>query len=108
MDKFQSCSVDYVVNIASFQEMPVEFVREYLRRFSRLAGNGYGYMRQLYDGKFHSHHLGEIDGLQAYPFPSSWRQEFLRSTTLSDEFFEVGFSIPECLKSEPAARTEVS
>ena len=76
MDQFQSCSVDYIVNIASFQEMPVEFVKEYLRRFSELAGNGCCYMRQLYDGKSTATIWARIDGLQAYPFPATGAENF--------------------------------
>ena len=94
MEQFQPGSIDYIVNIASFQEMPMAFVREYMRLFSRQAAGGYCYLRQLYEGNFHGHRLDEIQGLQEYPFPGSWRKEFLRPTKLSDEFFEGGFAIP--------------
>ena len=94
MVQFEPGSVDFIVNIASFQEMPIDYVAEYLRLFSSLAQGGWCYLRQLRDGRAHGHHLDEIPGLDHYPFPRLWEKIYLRSTTLSDEFFEAGFAIP--------------
>jgi putative sugar O-methyltransferase len=95
MAQFDSSSIDYIVNIGSFQEMPVEDVETYIKYFCALAGGGYCYLRQLRSGSSHGHHLNEISGFDKYPFPNYWERIYLRSTMLSDEFFEVGFSIPQ-------------
>jgi hypothetical protein len=92
--RFDASSIDMIVNIASFQEMPVEYVAEYFKYFSTIAAGGHCFLRQLRDGKSHGHALDQIPGFNQYPFLSNWERKFLRSSTLSDEFFEVGFTIP--------------
>ena len=91
IERFEPGTVDFAVNIASFQEMPVEYVAEYMNYFSAVAQGGYCYLRQLYKGSSHSHRFGEIAGLDQYPFPTTWERRYLRPTNLSDEFFEAGF-----------------
>ena len=95
MTQFEPSSIDYFVNIVGFQEMPAADVQEYMKYFSVLAAGGYCYLRQLRAGSSHGHRLNEISGLDAYPFPSNWRKIYLRPSTLSDEFFETGFEIPQ-------------
>jgi len=92
--RFDTGSINMIVNIASFQEMPKEYVAEYFRYFSTVANGGHCFLRQLRDGKSHGHNLDQIPGLADYPFPAEWKRNYLRSSTLSDEFFEAGFTIP--------------
>jgi putative sugar O-methyltransferase len=94
MPLFEANSIDYIINIASFQEMPEADVESYLHYFSVLASGGNCYLRQLYSGRTHKHELNEIPGFSSYKFPDTWRRHYLRKSTLSDAFFEVGFSIP--------------
>jgi putative sugar O-methyltransferase len=100
MDKFTRGSVDVVVNIASFQEMPKTYVAKYLELFSRIAVRGSCFLRQLRSGKSHGHKFDEIDGFDAYPIPAYWDRVFLRTTTISDEFVEAGYRIGEQLAGE--------
>jgi putative sugar O-methyltransferase len=86
-------AVDVVLNVASFQEMPLAYVAEYVRRFSDIAQGGHCYLRQLRAGDSHGHCYGEIATLEEYPFPKSWVQRYLRPSILTDEFFEAGFAI---------------
>ncbi len=86
---------DYVVNIASFQEMPLEYVRSYLQHFGKAAAGGSCFLRQRkLGGKLAQSCWEEIDGLPSYPFPREWKRRFFRSSTMSDEFFEIGFALP--------------
>ena len=94
-------SADFVVNIGSFQEMPLEYVSAYLKQFGRIASGGHFFTRQLHEGSAHGHHLGEIDGLHQYPFPTEWNRRFLRPALFSDAFFEAGFAITS--QGTPAA-----
>jgi len=87
--KFDTASIDMIVNIGSFQEMPVDYISQYFRHFSRVAAGGCCFLRQLRDGKSQGQCLDDF-----YQFPNYWKRRFLRSSTLSDEFFEAGFEIP--------------
>jgi putative sugar O-methyltransferase len=92
---FRESTFDYVVNIAGFQEMPVEDVRAYLELFGAVGAGGYCFLRQLGTGATHGHRYDEIEGLAAYPFPPTWHRKSFRLSTLSDHFFQVGFALPE-------------
>jgi hypothetical protein len=93
LTRFDEGTIDYIVNIGSFQEMPEEYVRLYFGLFDNVAGQGYCYLQQLREGRFHNHHLDEIKGLASYPFPKGWDQVYCRPSTLSDEIFEAGFRL---------------
>jgi putative sugar O-methyltransferase len=93
MERFEPGSVDTVVNIASFQEMPKDYVASYMQVFSRIARGGSCFLRQLKSGRSHSHTYDEIEGFDAYPIPSDWHQVFSRSSTLNDQFLEAGYRI---------------
>jgi hypothetical protein len=95
VQKLQECSVDLFVNIASFQEMPREYVATYLTYIGHAASGGGCFFRQLKDRRIHGHHREEIAGVDQYSFPSTWKCAFLRSSTISNDFFEAGFSIPQ-------------
>ena len=93
MDRFAPDSVDLIVNIASFQEMPKTYVANYLEYFSRIASRGACYLRQLRSGRSHDHKFDEIEGFDAYPIPAYWDRVFVRTSTISDEFVEAGYRI---------------
>jgi hypothetical protein len=93
MSRFALDSVDVIVNIASFQEMPKTYIANYLEHFSRIAFRGACFLRQLKSGKSHGHKFDEIEGFDAYPIPSSWNRVFLRTTIMSDQFIEAGYRI---------------
>jgi len=97
MRRFMPASANFVINIASFQEMPVNYVSDYLTLFSDIARGGFCYTRQLCDGKSQGHHFDDISGVGDYPFPSFWEKKYHRLSMLSDEFFEAGFRIPSGL-----------
>lgn len=92
--RFEPGAVDIAVNIASFQEMPLAYVEQYMTCFSGMARGGHVYLRQLRDGSAHGHHFDEIAGIDAYPFPPEWQRQYLRASVLSDEFFEAGYAVP--------------
>ncbi len=93
MDKFETGSLDLIVNIASFQEMPPEYIALYASRFSRIAAGGGCFLRQLKFGESHGHNHGEVGSFDAYPLPPDWTRLFIRPSTMSDEFVEAGYRI---------------
>jgi hypothetical protein len=97
-------SLDFFVNICSFQEMPRSYVTEYLKVVSKVAAGGHCYVRQLKSGAAHEHRLDEIAGIEEYDFPSNWHIKFNRSSILSDEFFEAGFEIQQ---RQPSSQNKV-
>lgn len=88
-------TLDIVVNIGSFQEMPPEYIRQYSNAFSRIAAGGSCFLRQLRSNTSHGINLDEVESFDAYPLPANWRRQFLRSSILSDEFVEAGYQIPD-------------
>lgn len=86
-------SLDVVVNIASFQEMTLDQVSEYFRIIGEKAHGGVLYLKQLWSGKTHGQHLGEIAGYEEYPFNASWERLFLRNARFSHYFFEAAFRL---------------
>lgn len=93
MPKFEPSTVDFVVTIASLQEMPQEYVTAYLNYFSKFASNGHCYIKQLSDGVRSGHLMDEIKNLESYHFPKEWEQIYLRDSLISESFFEAGFHI---------------
>lgn len=93
MLKFEPGSVDFVITIASLQEMPEEYVTSYMNYFSKIASKGHCYIKQLSDGVRSGHQLDEIKNLESYHFPDNWNKVYLREALMSDSFFEAGFHI---------------
>ena len=91
--RVRAASVDMVVNIASFQEMTEAQVRQYFEVISDKARGGHLFLKQLWSGRTHGHHLTEIAGYERYPFPPAWERVFLRNATFSHAFFETGYRI---------------
>src|SRR3546814_10188352 len=83
-------ALDFVINIASFQEMSREQVSAYLDVIDRKA-SGLLYTQQLWSSGTHAYELGEIRGWEDYPWPAHWSQEQKRSAVWSDLYFEVVF-----------------
>jgi putative sugar O-methyltransferase len=86
-------SLDVVVNIFSFQEMTETQVGQYFEIISRIAQGGSIFLRQLWTGRTHGHHVGEINGYDRYPFPPTWGRVFLRNARFSPDFFETAYRV---------------
>ncbi len=86
-------ALDVVVNVASFQEMTRDQVDRYFGHIDAKATGGRLYLRQLWTGATHGHHLNEVAGYDDYPFRRHWRQLFLRNSTMSDHFFDTAFAL---------------
>jgi putative sugar O-methyltransferase len=80
-------TIDFFVNIASFQEMTAHQVGLYFQHISRV-GSGFLYLQQLWDAGTHSYGVGEISGWDTYPFPASWQSVVKRNARWSDLYFE--------------------
>lgn len=93
LSRVQEGSLDVVVNIGSFQEMTETQVGQYFQIISEKGRGGHLYLKQLWEGATHSHHLGEISGYGRYPFPSAWEKVFLRNVSFSPDFFETAYRI---------------
>src|SRR3546814_8684093 len=71
-------ALDFVINIASFQEMSREQVSAYLDVIDRKA-SGLLYTQQLWSSGTHAYELGEIRGWEDYPWSAHWSKEQTRS-----------------------------
>jgi len=91
--RVEEASLDIVVNIHSFQEMTETQVGQYFQIISEKGGGGHFYLKQLWEGATHGHHLGEISGYGRYPFPSAWEKVFVRNVSFSPDFFEAAYRI---------------
>lgn len=95
IEKLAPATLDFVVNIGSFQEMPVEYIAKYTAIFSKAAAGGRCFLRQLEFGASHAHRFDEAESFSAYPIPQNWSREYLRPSIMSDQFVEAGYRILE-------------
>ena len=94
--KVEPETFDLVVNIASFQEMTLLQVAEYLEHIDeKLVNSGGLFLKQLWNGDEHNPTEKTITGYEAYPFPKHFSKAFLRNTLWSTYFFEAGFKKEE-------------
>lgn len=82
--------LDFVINVASFQEMSRDQVSAYFDIIDRKT-SGHLYTQQLWSSGTHAYELGEIGGWDDYPWPAHWICENKRSAVWSDLYFEVVF-----------------
>ena len=82
--------LDFVINVASFQEMSRDQVSAYFDIIDRKT-SGHLYTQQLWSSGTHAYKLGEIGGWDDYPWPAHWICENKRSAVWSDLYFEVVF-----------------
>jgi len=92
MDRLSDKSINFLINIASFQEMTSVQVNEYFDLIDQKV-KGVFFTQQLRSAQTHSYQLGEIAGLDKYPFRSNWKRLYLRNATFSDLYFETVHAI---------------
>ena len=93
LPRFAGGAVDCLINVASFQEMTLDQVAQYLRIAGDVAARAV-YVQEIWDAR--RHHLdeqGAIAGIDEYDFPPHWTQVFLRNATFSEKVFEAGFRV---------------
>ncbi len=93
LERFEDKSLDFVVNICSFQEMTLEQVEQYFAIIDRKL-RGTLYTLQLWSHKTHTWELGEVSGYDAYPFRPHWQLQYARNAAWSDLYFEAALSVP--------------
>jgi putative sugar O-methyltransferase len=86
LERVEDGGLDVLISVASFQEMVPEQVDEYFELIDQKVRTFY--TQQLRSARTHKLHLGEIEGLCAYPFRPGWKQVLLRSPSWSDLYFE--------------------
>lgn len=81
-------SIDYFLNIASFQEMQNKQVEGYLSDIDRVC-KGIFYTRQI---NFTNRKDGfVVDGEEYYPFPPNWQRLYIRDADEWTGYFEAAF-----------------
>jgi len=83
--RFSTSSVDFIVNIASFQEMPPSDINQYLEIFDRAALGAHAYFRNAWSGV--------MSRFEEYKIPEYWTTAFLRPSSFSYDFYEAGYVI---------------
>jgi hypothetical protein len=83
-------SVDYFLNIASFQEMRNSQVEGYLADIDRIC-RGVFYTRQISRTNFKDGFV--VSGDEYYPFPSRWERKFIRNCDEWSGYFEAAFRL---------------
>lgn len=92
LERFAPRSIDFFVNVASFQEMTAAQVDHYLQFVSRTSRHVYLQQRWSRPNSLPNEIIG---GFENYAFDPRWERRYLRNVFFSDLFFEAGFSIPE-------------
>jgi hypothetical protein len=85
LQRFRTSSVDFMVNIASFQEMPAADINRYLEIFDTAALGAHAYFRNGWSGK--------MSRFDEYRIPEYWTSVFFRPTSFSHDFYEAGYLI---------------
>lgn len=93
LERFEDKSLDFVINIASFQEMTYDQVDQYFTAIDRKL-SGTMYTLQLWNTNTHAYNLGEVSGYEEFPFRSSWTSHYARHASWSDLYFEAAISVP--------------
>ena len=86
-------SVDFVINIGSFQEMTLVQVDQYFQLIDAKL-SGVFFTQQLLRAETHNYRCGEIAGYDEYPFRTNWKRLYVRQATFSDLYFETAYRIP--------------
>lgn len=79
LKKFEAKSIDFFINIASFQEMTQEQVNTYFEIIGKITRKAV-YLEQRYQGD-------EVKR-QTYPYPTSWQKLFDRDVAFAPYYFE--------------------
>jgi putative sugar O-methyltransferase len=90
--RLEDKSVDFFINVASFQEMTLRQVDQYFDIIDRKV-SGVIYIQEYWDGSKMGHTDREISGLQSYPFRENWHQYYVRNSSFSDRYFEGAFRL---------------
>ncbi len=93
LERFSDDTVDFLISIASFQEMTLKQVNEYFDLIDRKI-DGVFFTQQLFKARTHNCQLNEISGYDAYPFRPNWKRKYLRPATFSDLYFETAYQVP--------------
>lgn len=91
--RFSDKSIDFFINIASFQEMSLEQVKQYFEIIDRKV-EGPLYLQQYWRGREVGLTGHEISGFDSYPFLSHWKRCYVRNTSFSNLYFEAAYIIP--------------
>ncbi len=89
LERFQPGSIDFLINVASFQEMTVDQVGAYFALIDKKL-NGILYTQQVWQTPSV---FNVVSGFDDYPWPSRWQRLFARHTTFSDRYFEAAFRV---------------
>jgi putative sugar O-methyltransferase len=89
--RFADKSIDFFINVASFQEMNLEQVRQYFTIIDRKV-KGVLYLQEYWNGRERGL-AQEIAGYSDYPFPPHWNCCFTRTASFSDLYFESAIKI---------------
>jgi len=92
LDNFDDKSIDFVINVASFQEMTDEQVNLYFDKIDKKL-NGVFYTQQLWKSNTHNYNLGEISDYAKFPFKPHWVKKTLKNATWSDLYFETMYRV---------------
>ncbi len=93
LERVADKSVDFFINIGSFQEMTLAQVDQYFELIDAKV-RGVLFTQQLVGAETHNYQCGEIAGYDEYPFRGHWKQLYLRQATFSDLYFETAYRIP--------------
>jgi putative sugar O-methyltransferase len=80
-------SLDLLVNVASFQEMPSTQVNRYLELIHKPALGGHVYLRNARVGAVNNNRVEE------YLIPRGWAEKFHRDAAYCAGFYEAGYSV---------------
>jgi putative sugar O-methyltransferase len=99
LDRFEDKSIDFFINIASFQEITLAQVDEYFEIIDRkLSGTFYTLQRWGELGRSAqstpaARDEGLFRSLNDYPFRPAWSNHYIRTVPWSSLYFEAAFSI---------------
>tara|TARA_Y100000589_G_scaffold324047_1_gene359569 strand:+ start:1683 stop:2642 length:960 start_codon:yes stop_codon:yes gene_type:complete len=90
LEKVRCKTIDFLVNIASFQEMKNQQVKRYFSDFDRIV-NGIFYTKQIRSSNYKDGF--KVSGDNLYPYPKNWKKQFLRYPNEWPGYFEAAFNI---------------
>lgn len=83
--RLAASSIDIMVNVASFQEMPPAQVNAYLQLFDSAALGGSVYLRNA--------RLGAMSGIRDLEIPEDWTVKYSRDTRVICDMYEAGYHV---------------
>mgnify|MGYP000197496562 CR=1 FL=1 len=90
LDRLEANSIDFFINIASFQEMQNSQVKGYIEDIDRLC-RGIFYSRQInFSNKKNGY---QIEGSEYYSYPSRWQRLYIRDAPEWPDYFEAALKI---------------